>query len=598
MRKRQLTAAVLASAMAATLALTGCGDSGDSATTAKTEASQTEKETEADKDSDETKTEATEAEETKKDAGDASGGDEAIGNGETLVIGMQTNTYITDYKDNYLTKKLEEELNVNLEFYELPQTAADLQSKLSLMVTNPDTLPDIIITTALSQESILDYGTKGAFLPLNEYMKNTDTAKYLSQIQEDDLNRIFKDMTSADGNMYALPNYTMATWNMTPSRFYINQTWLDTLGMEVPTTTDELKEVLKAFVTQDPNGNGVADEIGIYGQASGTYGEDTIDALINAFVFYNGGSQNGGLSLDETGETVMAPFMTEEWRDALRYLNSLYQEGLIDPSVFTNDSTQFKATLNNETNIVGLTTAGSYSSNWTDCDNNANFLEMDMIAPFSGPEGVCYTPYTEYASNPAFFITSNCENPELAFRLGDYFYKPEISHTARWGEEGVDWTSDPDVCKDYTNGYIEAGIADEITLLSLTNIWSEPSNQFWHNMNPFYESLEDSNSNTSALSPYNENKKSAPLNARNVELYLDKHPDQVLPLLHYTQEEAEQISQIITDVKDFIDNTKAEFITGNRDIESGWDTYLEELNNLGIQDWMAVAQTAYERSLQ
>ncbi len=67
--------------------------------------------------------------------------------------------------------------------------------------------------------------------------------------------------TSADGNIYSMTQYEPQAWNMTPYRLYINQTWLDKLGLNVPTTTDEYKEVLKAFATQDPNGNGQADEI-------------------------------------------------------------------------------------------------------------------------------------------------------------------------------------------------------------------------------------------------------------------------------------------------------------------------------------------------
>ena len=41
----------------------------------------------------------------------------------------------------------------------------------------------------------------------------------------------------------------------------INKTWLDKLGLEVPSTLGELEEVLKAFKEKDPNGNGKADEI-------------------------------------------------------------------------------------------------------------------------------------------------------------------------------------------------------------------------------------------------------------------------------------------------------------------------------------------------
>lgn len=44
---------------------------------------------------------------------------------------------------------------------------------------------------------------------------------------------------------------------------WIRQDWLDNLGLEVPRTWDELAAVAEAFVTQDPDGNGEDDTIGI-----------------------------------------------------------------------------------------------------------------------------------------------------------------------------------------------------------------------------------------------------------------------------------------------------------------------------------------------
>ena len=282
----------------------------------------------------------------------------------------------------------------------------------------------------------------------------------------------------------------------------------------MPKTTDELYEVLKAFKENDANGNGVQDELGVYGFTDGGYGQDIIDSLMNSFVFYNGGAQNNGLALDESGEHVIAPFATEEWREGLWYMNKLYTEGLLASSTFTDNDTAFKATLNSETNVVGLTSAGS-TSNWPDADNNANFLEMDLIEPLTGPNGVCYTPYTEYAPGASFFITSSCENPDLAFKLGDWFMDIDNSRIARWGEEGVDWTSDP---------------------------------------------------------------------------------EHVLPLLHYTSEEASQCTEAMVSIADLVEQAKAEFITGVRDLDSGWDAYLEELESVGLSSWLEIAQTAYERS--
>lgn len=514
---------------------------------------------------------------------------------ETLVVGIQTDFNITDYKDNYLTKLIEDDLNVNLEFYELPAAAEDVKTKVSLLATNGQDVPDVLITTALTPELVLEYGSKGLFIPINEYVEKEGTN--YQKMDEADQEVIEKAMTAADGNMYALPNYCDAPWNFTPNRMYINTAWLDKLGLEIPKTTDELYEVLKAFHDNDPNGNGKQDEIGVYGYIAGGYGEDIIDTLMNAFVFYNGGGQNGGLALNEDGTKVIAPFTTEEWKQGLMFMNQLYQEGLLASSIFTDDTTQFKATLNLDTNIVGLVSAGS-TSNWADCDNNANFLEMDLIPPLTGPEGICYTPYTEYSPNAAFFITSECENPELAYSLGDWFLDYEHSRIARFGEKGVDWTDDAETCKNTTNAYKEAGLVDSVNCVQMTNIWAEPSNKFWHNMNPYYENRESSYKTANGMTPFDESVKSSMLMAYHSEWYPDKHPDKVLPLLHYTQEEANQCSKNIVAITEFVEQAKAQFIIGERNFEDGWDSYLKELEQSGLNEWLGIAQTAYERSVK
>lgn len=511
---------------------------------------------------------------------------------ETLVVGLQTDSFVTDYEDNYMTKKIEDDLNVNLEIYQLPSAGKDVQTKVSLMATNGEDIPDILITNALTSEAVLDYGTKGIFIPLNEYLEREDTN--FSRIVEEDKQSILRAITMADGTIYALPKFVDNLWNYTPNRMYINTAWLEKLGLNVPETTDELYEVLKAFHENDPNGNGVQDELGAYGYISGTYGEDIVDTIMNAFVFYNGAKKNNGLALDETGEQVIAPFVTDGWKKGLEYMNMLYEEGLLAPSVFTDDLSQFRATLNSETNVVGVVSAGS-TANWTDCDNNANFLEMSMIPPLKGPDGICYTPNEGTSSSPAFMITSQCKNPDLAFLVGDWFMDPEHSRIARYGEKNVDWTDDPEICSQNTNAYLEAGLVDSINCVWMTNIWSEPSNKFWKNINPYYESMDNVNRVASGITPFDKSTKSGMLYAYNLEWYSDKHPEYMLETLHYTMEEAEQLTEIMMNVSEFVEQSKAEFITGEREIKTEWDSYLSEMQNLGLNTWLEVAQTAYER---
>ncbi|GAB4000577.1 hypothetical protein GCM10029992_32920 [Glycomyces albus] len=67
--------------------------------------------------------------------------------------------------------------------------------------------------------------------------------------------------TSPDGNIWGIPAWNDCYHCSYPSKLWMNSAWLDEVGLEQPTTPEELRTVLEAFKTQDPNGNGEADEI-------------------------------------------------------------------------------------------------------------------------------------------------------------------------------------------------------------------------------------------------------------------------------------------------------------------------------------------------
>lgn len=586
MKKQRSMAAMLAAVTALTVAVSGCGggakESGAQGGTSAAESGSQD---------------ATAAMEK---ADTVSGID---GKGKKFVIAMQQDKFIDDYEKNYLTQKLEADCNIELEFYMLPSDTTEVKSKLSLMSTNASDMPDIIIVnSALSNEMILDYGSKGILAPLTDYINNEAITPNFAKIPEEDKAVMLESMTMSDGNIYSLAKYEPETWNLTPYRYFINRVWLEKLNLEMPTTTDELYEVLKAFVNEDPNGNGIKDEIGAYGYTAGTYGENICWALMNSFEFFNGTKQNGGLALDETGSKVTAPFAEEGWRKGLEYMHKLNAEGLLASSVFTDDNSQFKALLNADTPVVGLVCAGS-QGNWVDVNNNPNFQELDIMAPLTGPDGACYTPYTPYIPGQDFFITTACEDPELACRIGDYFYDFNMSMTARYAEEGVDWSMDEAICEGKNNAYVETGLEDRIELvfhLGEVKTWSENNNKFWHNLGPRYAPLSGRGSFRVAADgslPFDKNIKTAMLNAYNDEHYFDKHPENILPLLKYTSEESETIAIPIANIQDFLKTSTAEFVTGQRTLDdTGWSQYLTELESLGLSEWLELAQTAYDRN--
>ena len=103
----------------------------------------------------------------------------------------------------------------------------------------------------LNDNMILNYGVQqGVFIPLEGYFE-----KYCPNISAMlELPGVREKMTAPDGHIYTIPYVTKdAIVGYSP---YINEQWLENVGMGMPATTDEFAAVLKAFKEQDANGNG------------------------------------------------------------------------------------------------------------------------------------------------------------------------------------------------------------------------------------------------------------------------------------------------------------------------------------------------------
>ena len=508
---------------------------------------------------------------------------------KVLTIALPQNANVENYDTNYLTQLLEKECNVDIQFMLLPTSLEDAKSKLALMASSGEKLPDVVCMQLTNLE-VAEYGSKGVFQALNDYIGDASKTPNFNAIDEETRNAIVQAITSPDGNIYTLADYSPEDYNLTPYRCWINKTWLDNLGLETPTTTDELKAVLEAFATQDPNGNGIQDEIPLTGATSGVWGGFTPYYLINSFIFYNANMANNGLALDADGKTVIAPFATEEWKQGLEYMNSLSEEGLLDPSMFTMDSTQFTAMLDQNPNTVGCVCAGGWGY-WTGSLDSENFQDFELLSPLVGPEGIAYAATYQYTPNLYWNVTKDCEDVDLAMQAGDLLYRQDVSYTTRYGEENVDWSTDEAVTSEKVGLYQDMlGIPCKIAILD--NQWSKVQNKHWYGACPHYLSTDDYRGLDSMQN--GDDNRNAVLRSTSYSMYYEAHP-QLMPSLNYTEEEAEAISGIVTDVTTYVSSSMAEFITGNRPL-SDWDNYLEELDNMGLQQVIEKAQAAYDRT--
>src|SRR5690606_22113118 len=141
-------------------------------------------------------------------------------------------------------------------------------------------------------------------------------------------------------------------------KFWINTEWLDNLGLEMPTTPDEFFDVMSAFKNDDPNGNGIADEIPITGSAQWSIVPYIMNAFISNSFNTGAGANSQPVSLGLDGDTVQMQTTQEGWREGLKFLNKLWEADLIDPAAFSQGGDTMQATGNSaEAVIVGGFTA-------------------------------------------------------------------------------------------------------------------------------------------------------------------------------------------------------------------------------------------------
>lgn len=280
------------------------------------------------------------------------------------------------------------------------------------------------------------------------------------------------------------------------------------------------------------------------------------------------------------------PYNKEQWREGLRYLNSLCEEGLFDPLTFTQDGPAFKsvATAGDRNTIGVVCTAGMgqlFTTSMT--DRKAEYVPLD---PMIGPEGVQYAAYYPTQPSPIFTITRDCKNPEAVFRLADFFFDQEATLFSRFGEPGVDWTEpDPDGVA------LGQAYGAECTIKAIL-VWGGSSHKsHWSNVTPnimlqkWMDGQQWNGDPTDA--EY--------MIAQSTATLIDKAPDEACNLIIYDPEEAEQIADIKTSLETYVKESMARFATGDMSIERDWDSYVKELENIGLQTYIEVSPKAYDR---
>jgi len=495
----------------------------------------------------------------------------------TLSVLTNQNGLIVNMETNEMTKYMEEKTNVHIDW----QISANLAETKSIFLASGD-YPDVIFNGDITQEEQMIYGPKGVFIPLNELIEKygVETKNMFNQ-----LSFVKPEITNPDGNIYALPMVSETYHMMFRYKMWINTEWLKNLNLKMPETTEEFYQVLKAFKEKDPNGNKKQDEIPLSG-ITNRFNEmptyfSPVTYLMSAFITDDGNNRwvqpfNGKL------DTILNK---PEFKEGLKYLNKLYKEGLLDTEVFTQDPSVLKQKGEN----AGTPLLGAVSSHgphvFTNMDGET-FKKYDAIPPLKGPAGVQTTAFVpERVYQGCYVITNKCKEPEAAFRWADWLYSEEATQWTINGREGKEW-------RKAEAG--ETGINGKPAKWAIITKINELQNVNWAQMGPSVRTAEWRLSQAAPTDIYS----NAGFEARLYQaskLYDPYHTEDIFPVnIFLPLENAAEVAQLRDALNKFVDESTARFITGDLDIESGWDGYIKSLNDIGLNRFIELNQKAYE----
>lgn len=501
------------------------------------------------------------------------------------VLALGARVEIEDWNTNEVTKYWEDKTGVKFQWDTITDVNASRQ-KLGVVMASGD-LPDIIFSgsAAMTQDQAVSYGAQGLLVAMNDlidkYGVNT------KKLYEYDPN-VEKAITAPDGKIYFLPSYTSNAMAHTSlmQRCLVNTKWLDNLNLEVPTTTDEFYEMLRAFKENDANGNGDAsDEIPLVTWKSNYTGFDTY--LMNSFQFNSGKLYNWLMVEDGS---ILACYTQPGWQEGLKYMRRLYEEGLADKEIILTTNDQLKMyTGDTRGNRVGAALTYSYSSFINLTSEVIN--EFSFIPPLKGPGGVQQSPYVGSWVDPGYFITAACEQPDVAFRLGDAMMLDALSDPTLkalegiYGPEGKGWAK------------AEGG---EVGLDGTTPAkykwlftFGQPNNLNWHEYGLIVRRADWKLLMVADQSEWNQE---AILYKAAMEQYKPYMVDKVVPSsLIFETDKVAEVSQLKETINTYVEESISKFVTGTTNIHTDWNAYIEQLNKLGLERFLSLYQEAYDR---
>ncbi len=470
---------------------------------------------------------------------------------------------LDDYEETLVFKTYQEKSGINVTFNEVP--FATLTEKRNLALASGE-YPDAFYSARIPSADLYKYGKQGIFIPLNDLIEEyAPNIKAAMEAHPD----IKKGLTMPDGNIYSLPSYYSPDFlpMLIGKPIWVKGEWLEQLGMEEPKTIEELYAYLKAVKETDLNGNGQKDEIPL----SATSIAQITDSIKGSWGVGTRGVGHKFVDVDPETDELRFFRTDDRFKEVLEFIHKLSKEGLIDGEIYTMDDNKLNA--KGSQGILGTAIVPNPETVFT---NQKDYIGLGGL---EGPHGD--TLYSHVKSPlvhvGAFAITNKNENPQATIRWMDYFFGEEGATLQFMGVEGVTYEK---------NGEEKPQFTEEIT--------NNPDGlTFDQALTPYVTWMGGSYPGY-AQEKYFGGSEALPSSLAVGKKVETDAPEEIWNGFNYTDDELKFKQSNGADLETFINETEAAFIAGDKDF-SEWDQYVEQVKQMGQEQYLEVEKAAYER---
>lgn len=499
------------------------------------------------------------------------------------VAGVQGPT--KDWGNTYFVKKVEEMMGIKMNCTTYAD-AATWQTQYATMLAS-DSLPDLMMQLNVSKVSTNMDGADGYLLDFSDYLDvMPNLAKYLESHPE-----YAAYHTTSDGSIYSLDKV-----NEVGPRWYslfVSKADEEKYGFSVDEikTTEDFYNVLKSIKEQDP------DVIPLSLTIGGESGQRGILTIRNAFGL-TGVENTLVMSVDGQGQ-VNLDNLSDKYRAFLTYMNRLWEEELLDHETFIQTTDEFESKIA-DGKVV-------FWHSWT----GINLVMGSNYGIYKDYDGLCamtseyqdepiYTDQTPYTAAARVMVSAKTKYPEAICRLIDYVFTDEGRRFVLSGVEGetFDYVTDERGFQSVSyDGYWDQSKyasaqeweTQEVRIVNALDLWSvDASREFVEGLSDgeLEALLDEGPDNGCMYSGFYENMIRKQVDK---EIYASYQP---LPL---SLEEADEISQPQTDMELLIRQFRAQFIAGEKDIDTEWDSYVRQISSFWEQI-QPIYQAAQDRA--